>query len=631
MKLKKYMKTALLSSILALGLSVSALETGALDGSVIKVYAKKKAVKPAKKKVKKDKKVLKNFKAVVEGDNNYGTAFYTDSKNNKIYISVEDFFSNLTGTAKEAKISVNTKKKSVKVSIGKKYKSKYSYITLPKSIYGKPENIKLDIDGDKTEVKGYVVKSESYWSKDKVLYADFDELAEKLDLVYAKDMAKKKYLLYTKLPENVVELKSEKPPIESYANYANTVIGDYDIDGRWANTVGNYLYEENGNLVKLEAIENYDKKEANRVSIKRYDSSGNLLEIKELQYQGEKFGGFYKGEEYNYLIFGNNNEEKNDSKEVVKIVKFDREFNELGSVSVNGAYTVYPFDAGSLRCAEIGQTILIHTSRQRYDGHQSQLTIAFNEDTMSLLNADDLGDFQRNHISHDFNQFAMADGNEFIVVDHGDAYPRSIKVSWLRTEIINQGNMYRNEDDWYNSSNMELFEISKAKEILSIPGEVGANQTGVSIGSALNTANKVLVGVNRIDYSKATGFDSYDITGKDVDKRDVVLYSLDKNTLETTENKYTDYTLDKNTTYTAPKMVKLDETRIMLIWNKLNLKSDKSVLQYLIVDENGNKLSEIKTLEDMKIADESPIVYNNKVVWSEYKKGRLILNSIPLE
>jgi len=137
--------------------------------------------------------------------------------------------------------------------------------------------------------------------------------------------------------------------------------------------------------------------------------------------------------------------------------------------------------------------------------------------------------------------------------------------------------------------------------------------------------------VNRIDYSKATGFDSFDITDKDLDKRDVVLYSLDKNTLEMTENKYTDYTLDKNITYTAPKMVRLDETRIMLIWNKLNIKSDESVLQYMIVDENGNKLSEIKTLENMKIADEAPVLYKGKVVWSEYKKGRLILNSIPLE
>ena len=563
--------------------------------------------------------------------NRHEAFVYTDSKNNKIYISVKDFFGNLAGTTKEAKISVNTNKKTVKVSSGKKYKNKYTYIDLPKSIYGKPENIKLDIDGNKTEIKGYVVEHDLYWSNEKELYIDFDELAGKLDLVFDKDIAKKKYLLYTKLPENVVELKSDKPPIESYANYANTVIDDYDIDGSWANPIENYLYEENGNLVRVEAKDDYDKIENSRVSIKKYDSQGNLLELKELPYQGEKFGGFYRGEEYNYLIFGNNNEEKNDSKEVVRIVKFDREFNELGSLSVNGAYTVYPFDAGSLRCAEIGQTILVHTSRERYDGHQSQLTIAFNEDTLSLLNADDLDAFQRNHVSHDFNEFAMADGNEFIVVDHGDAYPRSIQVSWLRTEALEPEKRYTGEDGLYNIINRALFSPSKAKEILSIPGEIGANQTGVSIGSTLNMSNKILVGVNRIDYSKATGFDSFDITGKDLDKRDVVLYSLDKNTLEVIENKYTDYNLDKNITYTAPKMVRLDETRIMLIWNKLNIKSDESVLQYMIVDENGNKLSEIKTLENMKIADEAPVLYKGKVVWSEYKKGRLILNSIPLE
>ncbi|ETT18427.1 hypothetical protein HMPREF1497_2152, partial [Fusobacterium sp. CM21] len=169
------------------------------------------------------------------------------------------------------------------------------------------------------------------------------------------------------------------------------------------------------------------------------------------------------------------------------------------------------------------------------------------------------------------------------------------------------------------------------------------NQTGVSIGSTVNMATKVLIGVNRMDYSKAKSFNSYTIEGKDVYKRDIVLYSLDKNTLEVTENKYTDYTKDKNTTYTAPKMVKLDDTRVMLIWNKLNMtwkklndqiidkNLKKSVLQYLIVDENGNKLSEIKTVKDMIVTDEAPILFDNKVVWSQYKMGRLILNAIPLE
>ena len=410
-----------------------------------------------------------------------------------------------------------------------------------------------------------------------------------------------------------------------------TLVSQYDIDERWANPIGNYLYEENGNLVRIEAKRSYDKKENSRIDIKRYDVSGNLLETKELAWQGEKFGGFYRGEENNYLFFGNSNKQKNDSKEIIRIVKLDRDFNELGNISVNGAYTVYPFDAGSLRCAEVGQTVLVHTSRERYDGHQSQLTIAFNEDTMSLLNADDLGEFQRNHISHDFNQFAISDGNEFVTVDHGDAYPRSIKVSWLRAESLKEEYIPEGENYRYKITDRYMLSSTKEKEILNIPGETGANQTGVSIGGVIGTTNKILVGVNRIDYSKAVSFGSFYIKGKDVYKRDVVLYSVDKASLDVIENKYTDYKKEKNITYTAPKPVKIDDTRIMLIWNKLNKKSGKSELQYLMTDENGNGLSEIKTVEGMKIADESPTVYNNKVVWSEYRNGRLVLNSIPLD
>lgn len=97
MKLKKYVKTVLLSSILATGLSVFTLETGLSDYGMVKVYAKKTSVK---NKVKKDKKVLKDFKPVIEQGGSLWTDLYTDSKNNKIYISIEDFFSELEGTTK---------------------------------------------------------------------------------------------------------------------------------------------------------------------------------------------------------------------------------------------------------------------------------------------------------------------------------------------------------------------------------------------------------------------------------------------------------------------------------------------------------------------------------------------------
>lgn len=645
MKLKKYLNLFILLAIFAIALSMV----------TVKAYTKEK--KPAAI-------VYKLFTDIGEGSayNYKGVAdCYTDSKNNKLYIDVDDFFNSLMGTAKESQVKADAGKKSVVVKTGKKYKEKYANgkgIEFPKSVKGKPENIKFNIDGKNISIKGYVVTVKvqevsfnSYWQEvwkeytEKVMLVDFDELAKKLDLISDKNMSKRKYLLCAKLPDGIVELKTGKKPIESYDFNNDTSVEEisgYDIDVTWSSPIKNYLYEENGDLVRIECKEGDEKNKkskkskANKVIVNRYDKTGNLISTKTLDYQGEKFGGFYRGEDYNYLIFGNDNREHKDNKEVVRIVKYDRDFIEIAKLSVNGAYTWEPFGAGSLRCGEIGNIILVHTARGRYDGHQSSLTIAFDEDDMSLLSEDDMGAFQKNHVSHDFNQFVMADGNEFITVDHGDGYPRGILVSWLSTDN-NQ-----NPGDYYSYvTGNSIFSPSKKIEILTVFGS--GNQTGVSIGSAINMATKVLVGVNRMDYSKAKSFNSYIIEGKDVYKRDIVLYSLDKNTLEVTENKYTDYTKDKNTTYTAPKMVKLDDTRVMLIWNKLNMTwkklNDKiiiknlktSVLQYLIVDENGNKLSEIKTVKDMIVTDEAPILFDNKVVWSQYSGGRLVLNQISLK
>jgi len=654
MILTKYIKILILTSMFALAFNALGVW---YEQDVTISYAKDK---------KEDTKIYKRFEPICEGRryDNAEVHCYIDRKNDKLYIKVEDFFENLVLTGGEAKIKVNAIKRNVEVKRGKKYVEDYKKynraMKFPKSIKGKPENIKFNIDGKTISIKGYVLKVnvkeiigvDQYWREiwkkytTSIIFVDFDELAKKLDLISDKNISKSKLLLFTKLPKNLIELKAEKKPIESYDFNNNTSVDDissYDIDERWANTIGNYLYKENGDLVRIECKEGDEKNKkskANKVIVNRYDKTGNLILTKTLDYQGEKFGGFYRGEDYNYLIFGNDNREHKDNKEVVRIVKYDRDFIEIAKLSVNGAYTWEPFGAGSLRCGEIGNIILIHTARGRYDGHQSSLTIGFDEDDMALLNDDDLGAFQRNHVSHSFNQFVLTEGGEFITIDHGDGYPRGILANWLNTKILKLISNPFKEGDFYTVEN-KIFSPTNHKMILSVFGD--GNQTGVSIGSTVNMSTKILVGVNRVDYSKVKSFNSYTIKGKDVYKRDIVLYTLDKNTLEVTENKYTDYTKDKNTTYTAPKMVKLDDTRVMLIWNKLNITLDKqdgqiveindkgSVLQYMIVDENGNKLSDIKTEKNMIVTDEAPILFDGKVVWTQYKSGRLVLNSIPLE
>lgn len=442
MKLKKYLKLFALFAIALSIVTVKAYAKGQKSGAI----------------------VYKRFTDIGEGSayNYKGEAdCYTDSKNNKLYIDVDDFFNSLMGTAKESQVKADAGKKSVVVKTGKKYKEKYANgkgIEFPKSVKGKPENIKFNIDGKNISIKGYVVTVKvqevsfnSYWQEvwkeytEKVMLVDFDELAKKLDLISDKNMSKRKYLLCTKLPDGIVELKTGKKPIESYDFNNDTSVEEisgYDIDVTWSSPIKNYLYEENGDLVRIECKEGDEKNKkskkskANKVIVNRYDKTGNLISTKTLDYQGEKFGGFYRGEDYNYLIFGNDNREHKDNKEVVRIVKYDRDFIEIAKLSVNGAYTWEPFGAGSLRCGEIGNIILVHTARGRYDGHQSSLTIAFDEDDMSLLNADDLGAFQRDHVSHSFNQFVMPEGNEFIVIDHGDGYPRSILANWLITEPL---------------------------------------------------------------------------------------------------------------------------------------------------------------------------------------------------
>ena len=135
MKLKKYLNLFILLAIFAIALSMV----------TVKAYAKEKTSSV---------KLLKGFNAIVEGSKFYYGSFYdaetdcyVDSINNKIYINVEDFFAALERTIKEAKIKVKADKKYVEVTTGKEYYGDYTYDYYPKSIYGKPENMKLNIDG----------------------------------------------------------------------------------------------------------------------------------------------------------------------------------------------------------------------------------------------------------------------------------------------------------------------------------------------------------------------------------------------------------------------------------------------------------------------------------------------------
>ena len=378
---------------------------------------------------------------------------------------------------------------------------------------------------------------------------------------------------------------------------------------RWAHLFQSYLYDEGGDVFYV--VDGKPSALENAVAVDVYDKETFALkESRSVPMELESFGGFYAGETYNYMVFGQSNKEENDRKEVIRIVKYDKDFRRLDSASITGgeSFTTVPFDAGSLRMAENGNELVIHTARERYtteDGinHQSQLTIRLDTGTMRVKNA--MGRYQENHVSHSFNQFALFDGGRLVLVDHGDAYPRSV--------VINRANGSK-----YSES-----------DLLKIPGATGANCTGVTVGGFEASRDNYLVAINTIDHSKVTSYDSFNMTGLDRDERDVVLLVQGKSGGNTRQVRLTDY-VGKGKLGSTPYLVKLSADRFLVLWEEFAYEGDTSRstdkgVRCVEVDGSGNPLTEVQTLQNVRLSSDcQPVLVDGVVTWYvNMKAGRM--------
>lgn len=367
---------------------------------------------------------------------------------------------------------------------------------------------------------------------------------------------------------------------------------------RWSSPKKSYICENSDGTLTVVDVS------ASAVSASVYSQRFELISPIQVQlgFELPVFGGFYSGEKYNYIVFGDTNADEDDSKPVYKIVKYDKSFNRLGGVAVTGGecFTTVPFDAGTVAMSESGNELVIHTSRERYkssDGlnHQSQLTIIVDTENMQVTNSLQL--FQENHVSHSFNQFALHDGGTRVLLDHGDAYPRSVV-------------MHKQTASGY--SEMNLF---------TIPGAVGANCTGVTVGGFEASENNYIAAINTIDHSKATEYGSFSITGIDKDERDIVLLiSAKSNTDEANVRKVylTDYS-GKNKLGSTPYLVKMRDGIFAVLWEEYIYSGNSasfSSVKYAVVDENGSLLCDIGALTDSRLsADCNPVFSADRIIW----------------
>lgn len=369
-------------------------------------------------------------------------------------------------------------------------------------------------------------------------------------------------------------------------------------DIKYISDIQQSYFLNNGNNV-IEKADVY----SDIITITSFNSSYQKIDEKNIDKELPTVGTVYSGENYNFIVFGHSNKDEDDNAEVIRVVKYSKNWDRISSCSISDINTVAPFYAGNCRLEEVDGKLIIHTAHVMYahsDGvnHQANLTIEINESNMKLLYTKDfIASFSTGYVSHSFDQYIKDDNDNIYTLDLGDAYPRGIAMCR------------------YDVSNLTAPEDKDT--IYDIVGEVGNNFTGVSIGGfELSSDNCLVIGssIRQIDNLHYT--DSSNVFLTVTPKNDISKEST--KTIWLTNNAYNG-DVDVLDTY----MVKIDDNKFAVMWT---LSGDKEYckIQMLLIDGNGNRLTDLITFGGMVSCD--PILYNNHIIW--YGEDSIFENAI---
>lgn len=385
----------------------------------------------------------------------------------------------------------------------------------------------------------------------------------------------------------------------------------------------NLTLNADGTYTRVEYIGDgeYDGK----VYIEKYSSTFELLSHFTIEPELPIWGGFYDDGTYFYLVFGQENLEEDDEAEVIRVVKYDKNWNRLGAAMINDANIVSPIAGGTIDMDVQDGLLYIRTARTMYkiyDGrnHQSACTLIIRISDMSVQYVDQFDvDEKYGHVSHSFDQYVVMDGGDFYALDQCDANPYRAAVITKVPEI-----------PWKTGYN--YYTRIKQIPVLEYSGEDGDNYMASMLGGfAVSDTHCIVVGASRRQDIKTpqdgyyTGYNAYiAATTKD---------SIAPDTNSQTKIQWlTEFSMEGNQATNNPQLVEINKNLYALFWQEVagdlhyytetndyewySDEVDKRVSKMVYVDGTGTIISEPKVI-DANFSDCQPI-YNkstNQIVW----------------
>ena len=362
----------------------------------------------------------------------------------------------------------------------------------------------------------------------------------------------------------------------------------------WSDPLNSHLTPlDDGSLMRVQYVNKIKK-----ILVEYYDKDYNLTDTKIVDRELPLFGGFYATDDNYYVITGQNNTEEDNTKEVYRITKYDKNWNKITSTGLTNCNTTKPFNGGSCRMDVSGKYMIIHTCHEMYqssDGlnHQANATIQVDIDEMKITDSfTKVINSSYGYVSHSFNQFVKIEDGHIVALDHGDAYPRSFVILKYKTDI-----------------NSGTFAPSRASLCTDIPvlkfkGNTGDNITGASVGGFELSDDHYLTAANTV--TQDDNFRSYNT-------RNVFVAAVDKSTSDVKINYLTNYAEGEETT-TTPQLVKISGSRFMVLWTR----GDQ--VYYTLVDNNGEQVGTIHHFAG-NLSDCQPVVSKGKVIWYTWNNG----------
>ena len=373
---------------------------------------------------------------------------------------------------------------------------------------------------------------------------------------------------------------------------------------QWSDTVKSYLTVcDNGNYMRVQsgAIEG-------KLLVEYYSSDFEPLSTKLIDNELPIFGAFYDSGNNYYVLSGQENPKQNDSLEVFRITKYDKNWNKIKSCGLNGANTTVPFDAGSARMTHSGDHLLVRTCHEMYkssDGnnHQSNVTIEVDMPSMTITDSyTDIMNVDYGYVSHSFNQFIKTDGNHIVALDHGDAHPRSAVLVKYNSDFTT-GKFFPS-----------YFEQVSNIDVVTYPEYTAGhyNYTGAAIGGFDVSSSSYIVAQSTVDLDYINTSET----------RNVYVSAVSKDLSTNKLNKITSYA-EGTESASAPQLVKINNNSFLLLWSR------DTKVSCVKLNADGTVNGSIHTFEG-SLSDCQPVIKNGRAVWYVYDKNNVTFNSLNL-